>query len=149
MLGIFLAAFDEMLLNFAKPKLFHKKALDEIDVDAVLAGVYIGAQEVASWKGVNAYMTLGDDHNGAPSTGILDVVIRRRNNLDRTEGMHAQLLRKFTYCALHYILAIEQSWITIVPVDGQVFAKMHSHYHQLNIIFCRESIACPHMMKGQ
>ncbi len=101
-----------------------EKISDKILINAVLAGIDIGGKKTAFGKGVDADMTLGDDHKTAPAAWILDMIVRRRDNRRPHERTHAEGVANLGEGRENRFLAIETIRIPAITVNGDVFAEM-------------------------
>ncbi len=127
-LRILEAALDEMHLNFFKLELLLEKVNDEILVNAGLARVHVGGEEPALWKRVDADVAFGDNDEGAPAARVLDVIVRRGDDVRLHERAHAKRIAQFGENGRNCFLAIKAFRISAVAINSNVFAKVDCHY---------------------
>ena len=93
-------------------------------IHTILASVHVSGDKSALRESVNTDMALGNDNKTAPSTWILYVIIRRRNNQWLREWAHAKSTAEFRETGENSLFAVEAFGVPTVTINGNVFAKM-------------------------
>lgn len=78
MVGVFFAANDEVRFDFLQAEFIFEVVEDKLSVEAVFAGVEVGANEAATGKGVNADVAFLNNDKAAPAARIFDVIALRK-----------------------------------------------------------------------
>lgn len=134
MLRVLETALDEMRLDLLELKLLLEKVSDEILVHAVLAGVDVCGDKTTLREGVDTDVTLGDDDETAPTTRILDVVVRCGKNHGLHQRAHAESVANLSESRENRLLAVEAFRVAAVAVNRDVLAEVGCHrtslYHQ-------------------
>src|SRR3989344_8412543 len=113
-----------MRLNIFQLKLLLEKINDIFPIYIILTGVHIGGYKTALRKRMNTNVTLRDNNESAPSTGILYMIVGGRNDNWLHKGKHAKRIANFGEGRVNCILIVKAFWVTTVAVNGNVFAKV-------------------------